>query len=257
MMRSASAFALALLAFAGLASVSPRQTETHERHLLYVAVPGVRNYVEHGGVGVLVYDIDDGHRFVRRIPTFEIRDGEAPEAIKGIAASAQTGRLYLTTTKRLVALDLKTERILWNREYEGGCDRLAIAPDGKLLYVPSLEGPDWNVVDAGTGDVMTKVTTNSRAHNTIYGLDGSFVYLAGLKSPILNVADPRTHTIAKRVGPFSNVIRPFTVNARQTLCFVNVNELLGFEVADLESGKMLNRVEVEGYQQGPVKRHGC
>ena len=108
-----------------------------ERHLLYVAVPGVRNYVEHGGVGILVFDINEGHRFVKRIPTFETRDGEAPEAIKGIAASAKTGRLYITTIKRLVAIDLKTERILWNREYAGGCDRLAIARDGKLLYVPS------------------------------------------------------------------------------------------------------------------------
>jgi len=83
------------------------------------------------------------------------------------------------------------------------------------------------------------------------------VYLAGLKSTFLNVADARTHTIAKPVGPFSDVIRPFTVNGRQTLCFVNINELLGFEVGDMRSGKMLHRVEVQGFAQGPVKRHGC
>lgn len=231
-------------------------TPAPEHHLLYVAVPGVRNYVEHGGVGILVYDIDAGHRFLRRIPTFP-QGEEAPEAIKGIAASAQTGRLYVTTTRRLAALDLETDQIIWSREYEGGCDRLAIAPDGKLLYVPSLEGPHWTVIDAATGDVLTKVVTNSGSHNTIYGLDGSAVYLAGLKSPILNVSDPRTHTVVRRIGPFSNVIRPFTVNGPQTLCFVNVNGLLGFEVGDLRSGKMLHRVEVAGYHVGPVKRHGC
>jgi len=230
---------------------------SEEQHLLYVAVPGVRNYVEHGGVGILVYDVTGGHRFMRRIPAFDVRDGQSPENVKGIAASAQTGRLYVTTTKRLVAVDIKTERILWNREYEGGCDRLAIAPDGKLLYLPSLEGPHWLVVDAATGDVISKLVTRSGAHNTIYGLNGSFVYLAGLASPILNVADPRTHTIAKRIGPFGDVIRPFTVNGRQSLCFVNVNGLLGFEVGDLQSGKVLHRVEVQGYEKGPVKRHGC
>ena len=48
----------------------------------------------------------------------------------------------------MAALDLKTERVLWNREYEGGCDRMAISPDGRVLYVPSLEGPHWHVVDA-------------------------------------------------------------------------------------------------------------
>jgi DNA-binding beta-propeller fold protein YncE len=252
-----SAITVSLVAFTAAVSVSPAQTDPQERHLLYVAVPGVRNYVEHGGVGILVFDVAHGHRFLRRIPTFDARDGDAPEAIKGIAASAQTGRLYITTTKRLAALDLTTDRLLWNREYEGGCDRLAIAPDGKVLYVPSLEGPHWHAIDAATGDVIATVITNSGAHNTIYGLDGSLVYLAGLASPVLNVADPRTHTIAKRVGPFGNVIRPFTVNGRQTLCFVNVNELLGFEVGDLQSGKMLHRVEVQGYEKGPVKRHGC
>ena len=59
------------------------------------------------------------------------------------------------------------------------------------------------------------------------------------------------------VGPFSDVIRTFTINGSNTLCFVNVNGLLGFEVGDLRSGQKLYRVEVQGYQQGPVKRHGC
>src|ERR1700724_758070 len=108
---------VSVLALTAVAPVSPAQTDPQERHLLYVAVPGVRNYVEHGGVGILVFDVAHGHRFLRRIPTFDTRDGEAPEAIKGIAASAQTGRLYITTTKRLAALDLTTDRVLWNREY--------------------------------------------------------------------------------------------------------------------------------------------
>src|SRR5262249_47871677 len=46
-------------------------------------------------------------------------------------------------------------------------------------------------------------------------------------------------------------------NGSQTLCFVNVNGLLGFEVGDLRSGNVLHRVDVQGFEQGPVKRHGC
>ena len=99
--------------------------------------------------------------------------------------------------------------------------------------------------------------TNSGAHNTIYGADGRVAYLAGLKSPMLKVADTATHRVAREVGPFSAPVRPFTVNGRQTLAFVNVNDLLGFEVGDLASGRVLHRVEVAGYQKGPVKRHGC
>jgi DNA-binding beta-propeller fold protein YncE len=201
--------------------------------------------------------MDNGHRFVRRISTFEVPAGQEPENVKGIAASAATGRLYVTTFRRLAAIDLATDRMLWNHAFDGGCDRLAISPDGRTLYVPSFEGPHWHVIDAATGEVKAKVVLNSGAHNTIYGPDGQHVYLAGLKSPNLAIANPRTNTVSGSVGPFSNSIRPFTINASQTLCFVNVNDLLGFEVGDIKTGKMLHRVEVNGYQKGPVKRHGC
>ena len=94
---------------------------------LYVATPGIRNYLEYGGIGILVYDIDHDHRLVRRIPTFAIPAGEAPENVKGIAASAKTRRVYVTTHKRLACFDLENDRMVWSREYPGGCDRLAIA----------------------------------------------------------------------------------------------------------------------------------
>jgi DNA-binding beta-propeller fold protein YncE len=249
--------ALGLAVGARVIPMPPLEGAPEERRLLYVAVPGIRNYVEHGGVGILVFDIANGHRFVKRIPTLDQKNGEAPENVKGIAANADTGRLYVSTPKRVFSIDLRTERIVWNRTYEGGCDRMAIAPDGKTLYVPSFEGPHWHAVDAMTGDVIARLETNSGAHNTIYASDGGFIYLAGLKSPMLNVADGTTHKVTKQVGPFGDVIRPFTINGRQTLCFVNVNGLLGFEVGDLRTGRMLHRVEVSGYQKGPVKRHGC
>lgn len=71
------------------------------------------------------------------------------------------------------------------------------------------------------------------------------------------MADTSSHSIVSQVGPFSDSIRPFTINSSRTLCFFNVNGLLGFEVGDLRSGKKLHRVQVDGFQTGPVKRHGC
>lgn len=248
---------LFLLAPAFLLQLPAAPKPQSEQRRLYVAVPGIRNDLQYGGVGILVYDIDAGYKLIKRIPTWTYAPGEAAENVKGIAASAKTGKLYVSTIKRVACFDLLTEKKVWEKTYEGGADRLAISPDGKILYIPSLEGPHWNVVDAATGEVITKITLNSGAHNTIYGPDGSRVYLAGLRSPLLSVADTKTHTVVKQIGPFSNVIRPFTINGSQTLCFVNVNELLGFEVGDLKTGKMLYRIEVTGYQKGPTKRHGC
>ena len=53
--------ALHALLAAGLVSLA---SPSAERRLLYVASPGIRNYVEWGGKGVLVYNIDHGHAFV-------------------------------------------------------------------------------------------------------------------------------------------------------------------------------------------------
>jgi DNA-binding beta-propeller fold protein YncE len=231
--------------------------QAKEKHYLYVASPGIRNYLEHGGMGVVVYDIDAGYKFARRIPTWDLAPGAKAENVKGIAASAATGKFYVSTIHRMAAFEIVSGKKLWDRMYEGGCDRMAISPDGKILYVPSLEGPHWNVVDGASGDVIAKLEPKSGSHNTIYSLDGKHVYMAGLKSPVLSVADTSTHTIANRIGPFANVIRPFTVNGSNTLVFVNINELLGFEIGDLRTGKKLHRVEVQGYEKGPVKRHGC
>lgn len=233
------------------------QDSSSTKRQLYVASPGIRNYLEYGGHGLLVFDIDHGHKFVKRIPTGGIGKDGKPINVKGICACAATQRLYISTIETLQCIDLVTEKLLWEQTYAGGCDRMAIVPDGSVLYVPSFEKAFWNVVRGDTGDVVAKLTPDSGAHNTVCGLDGNFCYLAGLRSPLLTIADTKTHTAVRTVGPFSQSIRPFTVNGRQTLCFVTINELLGFEVGDITTGRKLHRVEVAGFQPGPVKRHGC
>src|SRR6266702_1219694 len=58
-----------------------------ERKLLYVAAPGIRDYLEYGGHGLLVFDIDRGHKFVRRIATGGLDDKGKPLNVKGVCAS--------------------------------------------------------------------------------------------------------------------------------------------------------------------------
>ena len=53
----------------------------------------------------------------------------------------------------------------------------------------------------------------------------------------LLVADPSSHQVVQKVGPFSDVLRPFTVNGSNSLCFVNVNQLVGFEIGDIKTGR--------------------
>jgi len=236
---------------------APAAENTLSGNFLYVACPGVRNYVEYGGHGLLVFDMDRGHRFVKRIPLGGLDEKGQPINVKGVCASPVTGRIYVSTIKTLMCVDLVSEKLLWEKAYEGGCDRMSIDPNGKFIYLPSFEGPHWNVVDTISGEVLAKLTPDSGAHNTMVGADGKFAYLAGLKSPLLSIADTSKHKLVRGVGPFTAAIRPFTINAAQTRCYVCVNELLGFEVGDITTGKKLSRVEVQGFSKGKIKRHGC
>src|SRR5580765_5646487 len=180
-----------------------------DRHYLYVAAPGIRNDMQYGGHGLLVFDIDNGHKFVKRIPTGGgVDDKGVPLNVKGICASAVTGRVYISTTKSMECIDLKTEKPLWEKKYAGGSDRMSITPDGKAIYLPSLESDFWNVVNADTGEVITKITPKSGAHNTLVSLDGSRAYLAGLKSKTMTIADAKEHKAASTIGQFSGNVRP-------------------------------------------------
>lgn len=247
--------AVVVMASRSAAALAVEPSSSVKRYL-YVVCPGIRNYLQFGGAGILVYDIDNGHKFVRRIATPASAEAK-PNNIKGVCACPATGRLYFTTTKKLYCVDLLTDKTLWQTALPKGTDRMSITPDGKTLYVPSFEQDIWNVVDAATGAVITSIETKSSAHNTVVGLDGSRMYLGGLKSPLLFVADTKTHAIVKKAGPFGGAIRPFTVNAAQTRAYICVNGLLGFEIGDLTTDKLLRRVPVTGFKKGPVKRHGC
>jgi DNA-binding beta-propeller fold protein YncE len=151
----------------------------------------------------------------------------------------------------LAAFDLLTDKKVWEQTYDGDCcDRMAVSPDGNTLYVPSFDKPKWYVVNASTGEAIKTLAVPGRAHNTIYSDDGARAYLAALSSPTLSITDTKSHTVVKIIGPFSDAIRPFTINGKQTLCFVNVNALLGFEVGDLQTGKVLHQSLWKGSRPG-------
>jgi DNA-binding beta-propeller fold protein YncE len=226
------------------------------KRYLYVAVPGIRDYLGYGGHGILVFDIDNNHRFVKRIETKGFHPDQTPSNVKGIAVSIPLNSIYISTLESLQRIDLTTEKLVWEKSFEGGCDRMSISPDGKTMYLPSLENKFWNVVDCATGDVIKKIEVYKRAHNTIYSASGDLVYLDDIASPWLYIADTKTNSLVNKIGPFGNFIRPFTVNGTETLVYATVDSLLGFEVADLKTGKKLTRIEVEGWGPGPVRRHG-
>ena len=228
-----------------------------EQRLLYVTVPDGAGGSK--GHGIYLFDIDDGHKFVRKIDIPDMG------GTRGVCASPATDKLYYAHgNTKLTCMDLLTEKKLWENVYpksEGGCDRIQITPDGKKLYVPSgwwSSDPYNKVVDGATGKLIAKirVSESGHCHNTIVSLDGRRVYCASTAYNMLTVADTATDKIVKRVGPYMAMIWPHTVNGAQTLSFVNTDHIVGFEVGDLRTGKKLHTVRVKGMEDQRRRCHG-
>jgi len=238
---------LAWAGCAGTASTSPGSTGV-EKHYLYVAVEGG---------GIQVYDMDDGHKLVKTIPAVPgITD------LKGICASAVTGRLYVSNNNNggesvehpvhpgtMFCLDLNTDQVLWEKSYEPAVDRLAMTADGKKIYLPTWEygGTDYNlVVDAISGKVVGKIQAGPAPHDNLCNLSGTHCYLVCVLTNMLFVVDTASDKVIQQVGPFRDVCRPFTIDAGETRVYMQTNHYFGFQVADLTTGKVLYSVPITG-----------
>lgn len=249
---------------AGMPTAGAQQTAAARRYL-YVGVPGSDNDAA-GPLGILVFDIGNNHKLIRRIPVEPSAGARAKtdggDRATGIVADAKRQRLYLSATSGLKAFDLATGRVLWETSYAGGCcDRLDLSPDGATLYVPALGAPKWYAIDTAGGRLLATVDVQGFPRQTIFGRDGNRVFLGAWESRIIWAVDPKTHKVVREVGPFEDSVCPFTVNGRGSLAFVNVDGLVGFDVADLQTGSVLDRVivadsDVEAWSRYECPSHG-
>lgn len=193
---------------------------------------------------IFVYDIAAEHRLIKTIHTVP-----AVGDVRGVAASAVTGKLYVayidvSGSGMVYCLNIYNDTILWNRPINPGVDRLAISPDGLLLYVPTWEGgtADYvNVLDADTGAVVRKVHFSNRSHDTLYPLSGPIFQETKANDGsgnYLYLIDPKSYAVS-RVGPYSGILGPYAVDSSSTYAVNNVMSLWGMQVANLKTGRII------------------
>ncbi len=132
-------------------------------------------------------------------------------------------------------------------------------PDGKWIYVPCDDGKYW-VIDGEKKAVVTKIETGGRPHNTVISADGKRMYLAPMGSPhrvtIVDIA--AGHKVIGEI-PFDDVGRPPAISQDEKLFFQHIDGLLGFQVADIASRKVIRTVKHDiaaGLKDKPSRSHG-
>jgi DNA-binding beta-propeller fold protein YncE len=201
---------------------------------------------------IYVYDADNRFRLTKHVvvPTFL--------GVRGAAASSVTGILYLSYGSDgtggggwLLAYDLRKDIVLWEKHYVFGVDSMSVSPDGKTIYMPTGEltlGGVWKVLDAKTGAVIGSIHTDGIGpHNTEGSSDSLYVYLGPRFSDYLVMASTVSRKVIKQIGPVENGVRPFEVNAANTLAFITTSGFLGFQVGDIKTAKIIYTVPVRGF----------
>lgn len=217
---------------------------TADRHLLYVAIPGSTEHPPYqNGLGIVVLDVENNYSFVKRIPTWDVPASAWPEIVTGFAASPVTNVAYLATQGHLGAIDLSTDRMIWSNDYDGMCcERPQVTSDGKFVVVGSSKRDFWYVVDAKSGTALSKIETQSKgAHNINLSPDGRSAFLSSIGN-VMSVVNMDTLNVEKTIT-FGGAIRPFVLNHDASRIYANTNGLLGFEVADANSGRVIAHVE--------------
>ncbi|MDE0105800.1 MAG: hypothetical protein OXN89_25760 [Bryobacterales bacterium] len=246
---------IALLSCLAVPAVSASDTGDVRRYL-YLSMPDGAQKEGRSKAGILVFDIDNGHKFVRRIdmPVFE-------EGLRGFAGNlAMRSAYYSSTNHRLGRFDLETEKTVWEKVYDVGCDRSSVTLDGKKIYVPTgwwYKGEDAGllVVNGETGEILKRITVGPQAHNSIVNLSGTRLYLGTTTTlSVFDTADEELVMQVKDVG--ERGIFPFTIDSRERYAYVCLGNHVGFDVVDLESGKAIHRV-FASEEKIPHRTHGA
>ena len=199
---------------------------------------------------MFVYDIDHHHALVKTIAL-----PPSVRFIRGVGADPVSHALYIaygsvSSGGQLMKMELLTNQVIYNKQMPVGIDSFDITPDGKKIYMPDGDGQSngiWRVVDAATGNVIASIDTGGHnPHNTIVSLNGTHVYMGPRLSNYLVMADTATNQIIRQIGPLQNGVRPFTINSKETLAFIETSDFLGFDVAEIATGKIIYTVPIAG-----------
>lgn len=237
-----------------LSWVSGFADAAEDQAYLYVGLPSSEAAGSDRRISILIYDIGSEPRLVRRLQLWE----SDSESVRGLAGGQSGSRLYISTTRRLAAIDPASGDVIWERDFGGQCcDRVAVSTDGKTIYVPAFGKPVWYVVDSATGELITTVAAIGWPRSAAVPASGTRAYLAAWEWNRLTVVDTTTRAVVSELGPFGGDLCPFAVNRRGTTGFVTVDGLVGFEVVDLGTGVITDRVQIDEYPPEEVAKYEC
>lgn len=169
-----------------------------------------------------------------------------------IVASPAGDVLYLTRIVRrddgrttgngeLVAIDPAARKVLWRMPLHGSPNHIAVAPDGKHVYITIVSGPWTVIVDPAKHAVVDSVDVGTGPHDIDVTRDGKTVYVGLIRGTDVTVFDAATRKVIRKI-PFAENVRPIALSPDESQLYVQLSRTHAFMVVDTHTGKVLRKV---------------
>ena len=92
----------------------------------------------------------------------------------------------------MVAINLKSERIVWRTRVDGyRADHMAISRNGRRLLVSASTANVIDVIDTRTGAIIGRIPSGDSPHENNFSEDGKLIYHASIGLVYTDTDDPR------------------------------------------------------------------
>jgi DNA-binding beta-propeller fold protein YncE len=145
---------------------------------------------------------------------------------------------------KVLAWSTQTEKLLWTAAIDGDPHYFAISQDGRKLFQPLWDRYWALVLDTQSGKIMDRWWGYVGLHEMRGSKDNRRAYAANSATGALYIYDSET---GEQLAVHNNVrggIRPFALNADESLMYMQVAQFHGFDVMDLKTGKIVKTVEL-------------
>lgn len=134
----------------------------------------------------------------------------------------------------LIALDTKTDEILWRMDLDGMPHHMSVSKNGKHVFVPYYDTWWVAVVDAEQQKIVKKIWVGHGSHGTRLSKDGKYLFVGSMMNDTLTQIDTDALEVVDVYG-FRDAVRPFDFTDDLKTAYVQQSWLHGFIVLDLNT----------------------
>ncbi len=232
-------------------------------HSVNLTRDGQRLYVANSGEGsVSVFDTSS------LALTTKIQVGGVPTVV---AFSVDGKSAYVASQDgALILIDLRTEKTATQQQNLGGGIDIALTQDGRKIYLATGFSDNVKVLDAQVVHVLGSVPAAKDAHSLGLTADGRFLWVVNRLSNtilVLETGSDRVARLIRDVGDRPDMLA-FSVDGRAA--FVSLHGVVpagypeflsgtesGLSVIDVETGRVLTKVRLEGDPHGVAVRQSA